>query len=209
MIRTNQTYIGQFNNPDEVTKYLSGKYASDVISGGKHEFSERTDQKYLKKHHDKVVKEYEDIIKNDEEVKKLIDNSPTLKKKLYDNDGNFKPEELEKISDNLIRVETNYLGSKKKKKGFFAKLKDWWNGNSEDEKEEQVDPKELEQFALKLASKRIKLKKQKVEEGLEEFEDFTILEANMEIFEREFVKYFNNEELLNESSEEEQEMLLY
>ncbi len=206
---TNAELTEIFNNPDEVTKYLSGKYASDVISGGKHEFSERTDQEYLKKHHDKVVKEYEDIIKNDDEVKKLIDDSPTLKKKLYDKDGNFKPEELEKISDNLIRVETNYLGSKKKKKGFFAKLKDWWNGNFEDEKEEQVDPKELEQFALKLASKRIKLKKQKVEEGLEEFEDFTILEANMEIFEREFVKYFNNEELLNESSEEEQEMLLY
>ena len=145
----------------------------------------------------------------DDEVKKLIDDSPTLKKKLYDKDGNFKSEELDKISDNIIRVETNYLGSKKKKKGFFAKLKDWWNGNSDDEKEEQVDPKELEQFALKLASKRIKLKKQKVEEGLEEFEDFTILEANMEIFEREFANYFNNEELLNESSEEEQEMLLY
>lgn len=206
---TNAELTEIFNNPDEVTKYLSGKYASDVISGGKHEFSEKTDQEYLKKHHDKVVKEYEDIIKNDDEVKKLIDDSPTLKKKLYDKDGNFKSEELDKISDNIIRVETNYLGSKKKKKGFFAKLKDWWNGNSDDKKEEQVDPKELEQFALKLASKRIKLKKQKVEEGLEEFEDFTILEANMEIFEREFVNYFNNEELLNESSEEEQEMLLY
>ena len=177
---TNEEITDIMNNPDDISKYFGGKYASDILSGGKHLYSERTDREDLKEHHEKVVKQYKEIIESDEEIKKFIEDSKTLKKFLLNDDGSVNDENLEKISDNLIRVEQNYI-NKKKKKSFFSKIKSWFTGDKEED--DKVDPKELASLAFKLASKRIKLKKQKVEEGLEEYEDFTILEANLEIIE--------------------------
>ena len=46
-------------------------------------------------------------------------------------------------------------------------------------------------------------------ESLEEYDiDFTIFDANLEIFENEFVKYFNNELNINESYEDDSTDLL-
>lgn len=177
---TNEEITDIMNNPDDIAKYFGGKYASDILSGGKHQYSERTDREDLKEHHDKVVKQYKEIIETDEEIKKFIEDSKTLKKFLLNDDGTVNDEELEKISDNLIRVEQNYI-NKKKKKSFFSKIKSWFTGVKDED--DKIDPKELASLAFKLASKRIKLKKQRVAEGLEEYEDFTILETNLEIIE--------------------------
>lgn len=204
---TNTQLTEIFNSPDEVTKYLGGKYATDLLSGGKHEYSEREDIDYLKTHHDKVIKEYGKIINSDDELKEFIKKSETLKH-LLDDEDKLKEDELEKISDNLIRVEQNYLKGEKKK-GLFDKIKNWFKKDEEEGREVDIDPGELRDFAFKLASKwkkyRRKLNKlgkdeQETKESLDYNDiDFTIFDANLEIFENEFVYYFNKGQLINES----------
>jgi len=215
---TNEQLTEIFNSPDEVTKYLGGKYATDTFNGGlKHEYSERDDEEYLKTHHDKVIKEYIEIIKNDDELIDMIKNSDSLKTKLLDDEGNLKEDELEKISDNLIRVEQNYLQGEKKK-GMFDKIKKWFKKDKDEGKEnsKDIDPTELRDFAFKLASKWKKYRNKKgkirkdeqTQESLEEYDiDFTIFNANLEIFENEFINYFNNE-TINESYENDKTDLL-
>ena len=208
---TNTQLTEIFNSPDEVTKYLGGKYATDTFNGGlKHDYSERDDVDYLKTHHDKVIKEYGKIINDDEELKDFIKNSDTLKYLLDDN-GNLKEDELEKISDNLIRVEQNYLKGEKKK-GLFDKVKKWLKKDEDEGKEasKDIDPTELRDFAFKLASKwkkyRRKMNKlgkdEEVKESLEDDYDidFTIFDANLEIFENEFPTYFTLGKLLVEDN---------
>ena len=63
--------------------------------------------------------------------------------------------------------------------------------------EEKPNPKDLEQLAYLLASKRIKLKKQRVSEGLDEFYDLIFLEANIDILQREYGKWCNGDLLLD------------
>ena len=211
-----------FNSPDEVTKYLSGKYATDTFNGGlRHDYSERDDIDYLKTHHDKVIKEYGKIINSDDELKEFIKNSKTLNHLLDEND-NIKEDELEKISDNLIRVEQNYLKGEKKK-SLFDKIKNWFKKDEEEGKEIDIDPSELKDFAFKLASKWKKyrrkmnklnkdkaktedeLKNESLEEDYTDI-DFTIFNTNLEIFEKEF-EFYCMTGIINESEDDNSDLL--
>lgn len=185
---TNQEIVDIMNSPKSAADYLGGEYASDILSGGSHDYSEQTNTEKRKKHHEKVVKQYTDIMNDDSEVKDLINNSKSLKKVLLNDDGTVNQDEVDKLSKNFIRVENNYAKGKNKK-GLFKRLISWFKG----EKDNDVDPKELEKLSFMLASKRIKLKKQRVAEGLETEMDFTILEANIEIIQKELSNYYYNE----------------
>lgn len=217
---TNTQLTEIFNSPDEVTKYLGGKYATDTFNGGfKHDYSERDDLDYLKSHHDKVIKEYGKIINSDDELKEFLKNSKTLSY-LLDDEDNIKEDELEKISDNLIRVEQNYLKGSEKK-SLFDKVKKWLKKDEEEGKDysKDIDPSELKDFAFKLASKwkkyRRKMNKlgkdeEQTKESLEEYNDidFTIFDANLEIFENEFPTYFALGKLINEENSSEGPIIL-
>lgn len=183
---TNKELTAIFNDPDSISDYLGGEYASDRLSGGHHEYSEQTNDEKRKAHNEKVIKEYEDMLTNNEEVKEIINNDKSLKKALYDDKGKIKQDALRELSDNLIRVEKNFM-NKTRKKGFFAKLKDFFFGKKEDESVlADVDPEALKQLALKCASLRKKKYKKRVKEGLEDFLDWNILDANISILESEF-----------------------
>lgn len=192
---TNEEITDILNNPKTVTKYLGGQYATDKLlkHKGRLEYSEQTKSEKLKKHHEQVLKQYKDIMENDEEVKEFIQSHKSLKKILLDKDGKIIDKELDKISKNLIRIENNYLGGVKKQT-LFRKFRNWLANEYE---EERPDPKDLEQLAYLLASKRIKLKKQRVSEGLDEFYDLIFLEANIDILQREYEKWCNGELVLD------------
>lgn len=213
---TNQELTDIFNDPDSVTKYLDGQYAS----GGQRKV-EQTDTAEKKEKHDKAIAEYEKMMTDNEEVKEIINKNKTLKKTLLDDEGNVKKDALEAISGNLFRIEKNYL-SKKKKKGFFAKLKDFFFGKKEDEESKEImdkiDPEELKELALKCASVRMdKGKKKEIKEettsesrSIVDFieddivdEDFTILRANIAILEREWMDIWNSQSDINEDEEPE------
>ena len=192
---TNEEITDILNNPKDATKYLGGQYASDKLIGrkGGHKYSEQSNSEKLKKHHDEVLKQYKDIMDNDKEVKEFIQSHKSLKNILIDKDGKIINKELDKISNNLIRIENNYLGGAKKQ-SLFRKFRNWLLGEYEEEKPK---PKDLEQLAYLLASKRIKLKKQRVSEGLDEFYDLIFLEANIDILQREYEKWCNGELVLD------------
>ena len=139
------------------------------------------------------MKQYKDIMENDEEVKKFIQDHKSLRKILLDKDGKIKERELEKIANNLIRIENNYLGGVKKQT-LFRKFRNWLANEYE---EERPDPKDLEDLAYLLAAKRIELKKQRVSEGLDEYNDLFFFEANIDILKREYQKWRNGELIID------------
>ena len=192
---TNKEITDILNNPKDVTKYLGWQYATDKLlkNKGKLKYSEQTKSEKLKKHHDEVIKQYKDIMDNDKEVKEFIQSHKSLKNILLDKEGKIVDKELDKISNNLIRIENNYLGGAKKQ-SLFRKFRNWLLGEYEEEK---PNPKDLEQLAYLLASKRIKLKKQRVSEGLDEFYDLIFLEANIDILQREYENWCNGDLLLD------------
>lgn len=195
---TNTELTKIFNDPDSVSDYLSGKYANDNLIGwGKHKYTERTDTDELKQHHEDAVKEYEDIIQNNDKVKEIVDKSDSLKKFLYDDEGKLKDGAVEKLSDTLIRTENSYL-NKGKKKSFFSKLKSWFKGEKEESEVSDIDSEDLKQFVLKVASARVKRHKElQTKESYNEdddndiFEESPILfETNMMVLERDWDKCF-------------------
>ena len=192
---TNEEITDILNNPKTVTKYLGGQYASDKLIGrkGGRKYSEQTNTEERKKHHQEVMKQYKDIMENDEEVKKFIQDHKSLRKILLDEAGKIKENELEKIANNLIRIENNYLGGVKKQT-LFRRFR---NLLANEYEEERPDPKDLEELAYLLAAKRIELKKQRVSEGLDEYNDLFFFEANMDILKREYQKWCNNELIID------------
>ena len=192
---TNEEITDILNNPKTVTKYLGGQHASDKLIGrkGGRKYSEQTKSEELKKHHDQVMKQYKDIMEKDKEVKDFIQSHKSLRKILLDKDGNIIDKELEKISNNLIRIENNYLGGVKKQT-LFRKFRNWLANEYE---EERPDPKDLEELAYLLAAKRIELKKQRVSEGLDEYNDLFFFEANIDILKREYQDWCNKH-IINE-----------
>ena len=218
---TNTEITNILNDPDKITNYLGGEHNT-----GSNRKVEQTNTDKNKEKHDKAIKDYENMMTNDPDIKDIIDNSKTLKKALYDKDGKIDKNAIDAISGNLFRIEKNYLG-KKKKKGFFSKIKDFLFGKKDSEEKDvlsQIDPEELKKLALKMASKRKDKSKSKkkdetkeanesmislsdfVREEYEDSEDLTILEANIEILEKDFMKYWYDENI-EEDLEEDEDLL--
>ena len=221
---TNKEITEILNDPDKITDYLGGEHST---SGGRK--VEQTNTEKNKEKHDKAIKDYEEEMTNNPEVKAVIDKNKTLKKALYDKDGKIDKDAVDAISDNLFRIEKNYLG-KKKKKGLFAKIKDFFMGKKDSEEKDilsQIDPEELKELALKLASVRKNKSKSKkkednnenqetnegmmslsafVNEEFDDSEDFTILEANIEILQKEWMSYWYDE-LIEEDEDNEEDLL--
>ena len=85
--------------------------------------------------------------------------------------------------------------AKKKKKGFFTRLKEFFFGKSKDEENQnkpEYDPKEFTKFANLLASVEQKYndKKERNESFEDEYEEHNLIyEANLEILENEFIQF--------------------
>ena len=160
----------------------------------------------------KAKEEWKDNIENNEEVKKIIDESPSLKKNLIDDEGKVKPEALDELSDAFLRMETSY-NKGKNKKSLWQKIKSFFTGN--DEKSEKYDSKEVQNLAYKLASlHKDKLKsKRKEKENKSEVTESLIyeielldesiknLEMNMkDLLSEEFLEFLETN-IINESEE--------
>ena len=196
---------------DAAAKYFGGKFAKGASTVEK----ENTESQKQRKENAK--KEWKENIENNDDIKELINKSKTLKKYLLDDDGNVKPEALDELSDTFLRVETSYLRKKKEKKGFFAKIKDFFSGKKKDDKEntegiDKYDKDELQELSYKLASlhKEKLNKKAEKNEGLstdeyhEIYERLFMLNANMKLFESEFGDYLEYGDTIFESTEDEE-----
>lgn len=174
---TNEQITKFMNNPDDVSDFFGGQHATDKLTGGKHQYIEQTDTKEREEHNKKVKKEFNDLLSNNEKLRKYIKSKcPSIWDVLYDKDGNLDEDEFEKLVPSLMRIENTYLKGEDKH-GLLKKITKLFK------KEKEVDPSEVKKLTLYVASLRKKLKKQKVEEGLEYDDNLLILEANIEVLE--------------------------
>ena len=202
---TNTEITEIFNNPSSITKYMSGSYS-------KRSTVEKENTEKQKERKAKAKEEWKDNIENNEEVKKIIDESPSLKKNLIDDEGKVKPEALDELSDAFLRMETSY-NKGKNKKSLWQKIKSFFTGD--DEKSEKYDSKEVQNLAYKLASlHKDKLKsKRKEKENKSEVTESLIyeielldesiknLEMNMkDLLSEEFLEFLETN-IINESEE--------
>ena len=105
------------------------------------------------------------------------DECPTIYKVLYNKDGKLNYEQFENIISYLMRVEKTYLKGDKKL-SLFKKIKNAFSS------EKEIDTSEIKKLSLKIASIRKKLKRQKVEEGIIDYDyELLVLEANIEVLE--------------------------
>lgn len=215
--------FGGFNN-EEITEILNtkGKAVTKYL-GGTHKKGSSTLEKEntesQKERKAKAKQEWKENIENNEEIKKLIDNSKTLKKNLLDDDGKVKPEALDELTDSLLRVEKNYIKDNGEKKSLFGKIKNFFFGKKDDENKtenplDKYDAQELQKLAYKLASlhaEKLKKRKKKIETTNEELYDdeyneisekLFMINANMYLFEGEFANYLTNGDMIFESVEE-------
>ncbi|MBR6907173.1 hypothetical protein IKN40_01340, partial [bacterium] len=191
---TNSEITEIFNNPSSISKYMSGSYS-------KRSTVEKENTEHQKQRKENAKKEWKDNIENNEEVKKLIDQCPSLKKNLMDGDK-VKPEALDELVDPLLRMETSY-NKGKSKKSLWSKIKSWFTGN--DENKSKYDQEEVQKLAYKLASlhkEKLKSKRSKetVKESIEEL-DYMIkcFEMNMDdLMTEEFINFIENNHI-NES----------
>ena len=215
--------FGGFNN-EEITEILStkGKAVTNYLGGAHKKGSstvEKENTESQKERKAKAKEEWKENIENNEKIKKLIDDSKTLKKNLLDEDGKVKPEALDELTDSLLRVEKNYVKNKDEKKSFFGKIKDFFFGKKDDENKtensiDKYDAEELQKLAYMLASlhvEKLKKRKNKIEKTNEElyegeydeiYEQLFILNSNMYLFEGEFANYLTNGDMIFESVEE-------
>lgn len=178
---TNEQITKFMNNPDNVSDFFGGQHATDKLTGGKHKYIEQTDTKEREEHNKKVKQEFNDLLSNNEKLRNYIKSKcPSIWDVLYDKDGNLDEDEFEKLVPSLMRIENTYLKGEDKH-GLIKKIKNIFK------KEKEVDPSEVKKLTLYVASLRKKLKKQKVEEGLEYDDNLLILEANIEVLE-EFIE---------------------
>lgn len=180
---TNKQITDFMNNPDKVADFLGGQFATDTISGGKHEFIEQTDTEKRALRNKKVRAEFKELLTSDE-IKDFMDKkAKTIKSVLFTKDGELNEEEFENLLLCLMRVENTYLKGDKKL-GFFKRIKNVFADKKE------IDPSELKALTLKIAD--VRTKNESLEDG-----NSIILTANMEIFEKEFITYCNGE-VINE-----------
>ena len=210
---TNTEITEIFNNPSSISKYMSGKYSTKSTV-------EKENTENQKKRKENAKKEWKDNIENNDEVKKIIDESPSLKKNLVDKDGKVKDEALDDLSDALLRMETSY-NKGKSKKSIWKRIKDFFTGGDDEEKS-KYDPDEVQKLAYKLASlhsKKLKSKRssEEVKESLnieliEELdESIKYFDMNLEdLLSEEFYDFLNDEDIVIESLDnEEDEIILY
>lgn len=180
---TNKQITDFMNDPDKVADFLGGQFATDTISGGKHEFIEQTDTEKRVLRNKKVREEFKKLLTSDE-IKDFMDKkAKTIKSVLFTKDGELNEEEFNNLLLCFMRVENTYLKGDKKL-GFFKRIKNVFADKKE------IDPSELKALTLKIAS--IRTKNESLEDG-----NYIILTANMEIFEKEFITYCNGE-VINE-----------
>jgi hypothetical protein len=173
---TNEQITKFMNNNDAIADYIGGDHATDTISGGKHKYIEKKSENR---------KEFVNLLTKNDEIKEYVDKElPSVKKHLYDSDGNLNEKEFDKILPILQRTEKSYLGTSENKKGFLSKLKSLFNKDEESEKS-KIKPEELKKFVLKVAEVRTNNLKKKANEDVEVENDeptiSLIAEANMEI----------------------------
>lgn len=180
---TNKQITDFMNDPDKVADFLGGQFATDTISGGKHEFIEQTDTEKRVLRNKKVREEFKKLLTSDE-IKDFMDKkAKTIKSVLFTKDGELNEEEFNNLLLCFMRVENTYLKGDKKL-GFFKRMKNVFVDKKE------IDPSELKALTLKIAA--IRTKNESLEDG-----NYIILTANMEIFEKEFITYCNGE-VINE-----------
>lgn len=212
---TNSEITEIFNNPSSITKYMGGKYSTKSTV-------EKENTENQKKRKENAKKEWKDNIENNDEIKKIIDDSPSLKKNLVDNDGKVKDGALDDLSDAFLRMETSY-NKGKSKKSLWKRIKDFFTGSdAEDKEKNKYDPDEVQKLAYKLASlhsKNLKSKRssEEVKESLnieliEELdESIKYFDMNLEdLLSEEFYDFLNNEDMVIESlDDEDDEIILY
>ena len=186
---TNTEITEIFNNPSSISKYMSGKYSTKSTV-------EKENTEYQKKRKENAKKEWKDNIENNDEIKKIIDNSPSLKKNLIDDDGKVKDGALDDLTDAFLRMETSY-NKGKSKKSLWKRIKNFFTGN--DKEKSKYNPDEVQKLAYKLAS----LHSEKLKSRLSSKESKEVKESlNIELIEEldESIKYFNMnlEDLLSE-----------
>ena len=187
---TNTEITDIFNNPDSITKYMSGSYS-------KRSTVEKENTEHQQERKAKAKEEWKNNIENNEEIKKIIDESPSLKKNLVDDEGKVKPEALDELTDSFLRMETSY-NKGKEKKSLWQKFKSLFTGD--DEKSEKYDANEVQNLAYKLASlhsEKLKSKRKDKENKKDDVIESLIYE--IELLD-ESIKNFemNIEELLSE-----------
>ena len=174
---TNEQITKFMNNPENVSDFFGGQHATDKLTGGKHQYIEQTDTKEREERNKKVKKEFNDLLSNNEKLRNYIKSKcPSIWDVLYDKNGNLDEDEFEKLVPSLMRIENTYLKGEDKH-GLLKKITNLFK------KEKEVDPSEVKRLTLYIASLRKKLKKQKVDEGLEYDDNLLILEANIEVLE--------------------------
>jgi hypothetical protein len=182
---TNKQVTDFMNDNNLAYKYLGGDYATDTISGGKHKYIEQDDTEEKKKHNEEVIKDFKELILNNDKIKEYIKSTKTLSKVLFDKDGNLKEDRFTELLRDFMRVENTYLKGDDKD-GLFKKIKNFFKS------EIDPDPSEVKQLSLKLAEERKKMLKKKVKESFDEEYYNIILEANIEILENEFEILWEN-----------------
>ena len=195
---TNEEITEIMNDNNAVKKYMGGSYKKGSSTVEKENTESQRERKA------KAKEEWKNEIENNEEIKKFIEESKTLKQ-LLDKDGKVKQEELDGLTDILLRLENGY-GKESEKKGILDKFVGLFKKKEGNEK---YDPKELQTLAFKLASahnKNLRRRKKKIEQNkadesyageyAEICERIFMLEANMYILE-EVADYLESNEIKN------------
>lgn len=175
---TNKQITDIMNDKENIVEYMGGDYATDSISGGHHEYIEQSNSEKRKARNEKTIKEFRELLSENDNIKSFVkDECPTIYKVLYDKNGKLNDEQFENIIPYLMRVEKTYLKGDKKL-SLFKKIKNAFSS------EKEIDTSEIKKLSLKIASMRKKLKRQKVEEGIIDYDyELLVLEANIEVLE--------------------------
>ena len=175
---TNKQITDIMNDKENIVEYMGGDYATDSISGGHHEYIEQSNSEKRKARNEKTIKEFRELLTENDKIKSFVkDECPSIYKVLYDKDGKLNDEQFENIIPYLMRIEKTYLKGDKKL-SLFKKIKNAFST------EKEIDTSEVKKLSLKIASMRKKLKRQKVEEGIIDYDyELLVLEANVEVLE--------------------------
>lgn len=177
---TNEQITNFMNNPSEIKEFIGGDFATDTISGGKHKYIEKQDH---------VRKEFINLLTKNDEIKEFVDKEvPSVKKHLYDKNGDLIESEFNKIFKILARVEKSYISSDSEKQGILKRIKKLFSKDDDiADTSSKIKPEELKAFVLKVASVRVNNLKKKYNEDVEVENDMPvntlIIEANIEVLE--------------------------
>lgn len=141
----------------ELAQYLGGQHASDLFSGGSHDYNEQSNTKKRKEHKEQRQKVYKDIFTNDEDIKEFLDKHKDIKDLFY-TDGELDEKKLDDISIYFERFENTYLVKKKiNDDGLFDKFKRLVTG----EKKSAIESKDFLNFVKLVVDKRVAIENKK------------------------------------------------